>query len=86
MPWLLEEGEKEVMSAIDLFAILRFHAEFTLAVGGLIYFVHPICEGLSVFGPTRCLLLSIGTHDRCLLIDVLVLLGNLQRARRLILT
>ena len=86
MPWLLEEREREVVLLIDLISMLRFHAEFLLAVGRLLYCVHPMFEGLSGVVPMWRLLLGIGTHERCLLMDGRILLIVFQRARRLVLT
>ena len=74
------------MPVIDIFALLLFRAGFLIEVEGLIYFVHPICGGLSGVFPVWCLHLSIVTHELCLLIGGRTLLGIFQRYRRLVLT
>ena len=74
------------MSEIDIFSMLIFHAELLLAVGGLLYCSHPIFEVISGVFPTWRLLLGIGKHKRCLLIDGCIFLGILQRSRCLVLT
>ena len=71
----MKELDSEVVSLIDLFVMLRFHAELLLAVGGILYRIHPICEGLSGVGPMCCLLLGIETHERFLLMYGRILLG-----------
>ena len=62
---------------IELFTMLILHAEFMLEVGGLLYYVHPIREGLSGVVTMWHFLLGTVTHDRCLLTDVRILLGIL---------
>ena len=47
---------------IVLFAMLIFHSGSLIAVEVILYFVHPICGGISGFSPMWSLLLRIGTH------------------------